>query len=143
MGCVQPPSPSILDDHSCCNLDWAPVFIPRCRQIQRFPLDTMHIDAQIVTALKSPMEFDCVSILEMTEVRGQTTRRFCNFCSPVSGVIHKPRRSLFRLQQSAVGNCITHTHTQLYRARRCRRVQATCALRAIVRLSLKMGRRFN
>ena len=27
----------------------------------------------------------------MTEVRGQTTRRFCNFLRPVSGVIHEPR----------------------------------------------------
>ena len=33
-----------------------------------------HIDAQIVTALKSAMEFDCVSLCEITEVRGQATR---------------------------------------------------------------------
>ena len=38
------------------------------------------IDAQIVAALKSAIEYDCVSMLgEMTEVRGQTTRRDCNF----------------------------------------------------------------
>ena len=34
------------------------------------------MDAQTVTAVASAVEFDCVSLCEMTEVKGESTRRF-------------------------------------------------------------------
>ena len=50
---------------------------------------------KLKTAVTSAIEFDCVSLFEMNEVKGEYTHRFSR---QVSGVIHEPRRVTSNVQ---------------------------------------------